>query len=320
MPPKTIHIADVGGQRERIRARGAGPERPGWQPRRPASTSGFSSERIIFLGSEVRDQNANALCAQMLVLNAEDPEKDIWLYINSPGGSVDAGLAIYDTMQFISNDVATVAMGLAASMGQFLLAAGTKGKRFALPHSRIMMHQVSGGLGGTASDIKIQAAAEPAPEEAAVRAHRAPHRADGRPDRDRRRPRPLVHRRAVPGVRLHRPRGEVRRRGQLRRTGLLTRQHTGGRSTMPSPSHTGPVHRAMRLTTSSRAGRNALPTATARSTPTQSCSRTGSSSSARRSPTTSPTPSWRSCCAWSRWIPTARCRSTSTAPAVRSRR
>ncbi|MFD2079680.1 ATP-dependent Clp protease, protease subunit [Actinopolymorpha cephalotaxi] len=114
-------------------------------------------ERIIFLGSEVRDQNANAICAQMLVLNAEDPNKDIWLYINSPGGSVDSGLAIYDTMQFISNDVATVAMGLAASMGQFLLAAGTKGKRYALPHSRIMMHQLSGGLGGTASDIKIQA-------------------------------------------------------------------------------------------------------------------------------------------------------------------
>jgi ATP-dependent Clp protease protease subunit len=114
-------------------------------------------ERIIFLGSEVRDVNANAICAQMLLLNAEDPKKDIWLYINSPGGSVDSGLAIYDTMQFISNDVATIAMGLAASMGQFLLAAGTKGKRFALPHARIMMHQLSGGLGGSASDIRIQA-------------------------------------------------------------------------------------------------------------------------------------------------------------------
>jgi ATP-dependent Clp protease protease subunit len=114
-------------------------------------------ERIIFLGSEVRDQNANAICAQMLVLNAEDPTKDIWLYINSPGGSVDSGLAIYDTMQFISNDVATVAMGLAASMGQFLLAAGTKGKRFALPHSRVLIHQPSGGAGGQAVDIEIQA-------------------------------------------------------------------------------------------------------------------------------------------------------------------
>lgn len=115
------------------------------------------ANRIIFLGSEVRDENANAICAQMLLLNAEDPHKDIFLYINSPGGSVDAGMAVYDTMQWISNDVATVAMGLAASMGQFLLSAGARGKRFALPHARILMHQPSGGLGGTASDIKIQA-------------------------------------------------------------------------------------------------------------------------------------------------------------------
>ncbi len=114
-------------------------------------------ERIVFLGSEVKDQNANAICAQMLLLNAEDPKRDIFLYINSPGGSVDAGMAIYDTMQFISNDVATFGMGLAASMGQFLLCAGEKGKRYALPHARIMMHQPSGGLGGSASDIKIQA-------------------------------------------------------------------------------------------------------------------------------------------------------------------
>jgi ATP-dependent Clp protease protease subunit len=114
-------------------------------------------ERIVFLGSEVRDQNANAICAQMLLLNAEDPDTDIFLYINSPGGSVDAGMAIYDTMQYISNDVATVGMGLAASMGQFLLCAGAKDKRYALPHARIMMHQPSGGLGGSASDIKIQA-------------------------------------------------------------------------------------------------------------------------------------------------------------------
>jgi len=114
-------------------------------------------ERIIFLGSEVRDENANAICAQILLLAAEDPDKDIYLYINSPGGSVSAGMAIYDTMQYIGNDVATVAMGLAASMGQFLLAAGAKGKRYALPHARIMMHQPSGGLGGSASDIKIQA-------------------------------------------------------------------------------------------------------------------------------------------------------------------
>jgi ATP-dependent Clp protease, protease subunit len=114
-------------------------------------------ERIIFLGSEVRDDNANAICAQLLLLAAEDPEKDIWLYINSPGGSVTAGMAIFDTMQWVPNDVATVAMGLAASMGQFLLSAGARGKRYATPHARVMMHQPSGGIGGTASDIKIQA-------------------------------------------------------------------------------------------------------------------------------------------------------------------
>ncbi len=114
-------------------------------------------ERIIFLGSVVEDQMANAICAQILLLAAEDPDKDIYLYINSPGGSVYAGMAIYDTMQFVKNDVATVAMGLAASMGQFLLCAGADGKRYATPHARIMMHQPSGGIGGTASDIKIQA-------------------------------------------------------------------------------------------------------------------------------------------------------------------
>ena len=114
-------------------------------------------ERIVFLGSEVRDQNANAICAQMLLLNAEDPQADIFLYINSPGGSVDSGMAIYDTMNWISNDVATVAMGLAASMGQFLLCAGAAGKRYALPHSEIMMHQPSGGIQGQAADIAIQA-------------------------------------------------------------------------------------------------------------------------------------------------------------------
>jgi ATP-dependent Clp protease protease subunit len=114
-------------------------------------------ERIIFLGSEVTDQVANRICAQLLLLAAEDPRRDINLYINSPGGSVYSGMAIYDTMQFIENDVATIAMGIAASMAQLLLCAGTKGKRYALPHARIMMHQPSGGLAGTASDIAIQA-------------------------------------------------------------------------------------------------------------------------------------------------------------------
>jgi len=114
-------------------------------------------ERIIFLGSEVTDQVANRLCAQLLLLAAEDPDRDIYLYVNSPGGSVYSGMAIYDTMQYVSNDIATIAMGMAASMGQLLLCAGTRGKRYALPHARIMMHQPSGGIGGTASDIAIQA-------------------------------------------------------------------------------------------------------------------------------------------------------------------
>ena len=114
-------------------------------------------ERIIWLGTEVRDDNANAICAQMLLLAAEDPDRDIYLYINSPGGSVTAGMAIYDTMQYVQPDVATVGMGMAASMGQFLLSSGAKGKRYATPHARVMMHQPSGGIGGTATDIRINA-------------------------------------------------------------------------------------------------------------------------------------------------------------------
>jgi ATP-dependent Clp protease, protease subunit len=114
-------------------------------------------ERIIFLGQQVDDDIANRICAELLLLAAEDGKRDITLYINSPGGSVTAGMAIYDLMQYVPNDVATVAIGMAASMGQFLLCSGTNGKRYALPHARIMMHQPSGGIGGTASDIKILA-------------------------------------------------------------------------------------------------------------------------------------------------------------------
>jgi ATP-dependent Clp protease protease subunit len=114
-------------------------------------------ERIVFLGTEVDDSSANLICAQLLLLAAEEPHRDISLYINSPGGSVTAGLAIYDTMQFVPCDVSTVCMGLAASMGQFLLCAGAKGKRFSLPHSRILMHQPSGQARGQAADIAIQA-------------------------------------------------------------------------------------------------------------------------------------------------------------------
>jgi ATP-dependent Clp protease, protease subunit len=112
-------------------------------------------QRIIVLGSEVNDPVANRLCAQLLLLSAEDPRRDISLYINSPGGSVTAGLAIYDTMQLIPNDVSTLAMGLAASMGHFLLCAGTPGKRYSLPHAQVLMHQGSAGFGGTAADVEI---------------------------------------------------------------------------------------------------------------------------------------------------------------------
>ena len=113
--------------------------------------------RIIFLGQQVDDDIANRICAELVLLASEDPKRDISLYINSPGGSVSAGLAIYDVMQYVPNDIATYAMGMAASMGQFLLCAGTRGKRYALPHAQVLMHQPSGGIGGTATDIRIQA-------------------------------------------------------------------------------------------------------------------------------------------------------------------
>ncbi|MDA8264406.1 MAG: ATP-dependent Clp protease proteolytic subunit [Acidimicrobiales bacterium] len=133
-----------------------------------ASNGGFSDpagdiyrqllrERIVFLGTQVDQTSANMICAQLLLLEAEDPSRDIFLYVNSPGGSVTDGLAIYDTMQYVTCDVSTICLGLAASMGQFLLCAGAPGKRYALPHSRILMHQPSGQMQGQAADIAIQA-------------------------------------------------------------------------------------------------------------------------------------------------------------------
>ena len=115
------------------------------------------NDRIIFLGEEVNDTTASLVVAQLLYLEAQDPDKDIQFYINSPGGSVTAGMAIYDTMQYVKCDVSTICIGMAASMGAFLLSSGTKGKRFALPNAEIMIHQPSGGTKGQASDIKIQA-------------------------------------------------------------------------------------------------------------------------------------------------------------------
>jgi ATP-dependent Clp protease, protease subunit len=149
------------------------PPRPDPQPLPPAVTTVLHApapsggpdpvldrllaERIVFLGQEVDDAIANRICAQLLLLAAEDPRRDIALYINSPGGSVTAGMAIYDTMRMIEPDVATWAVGFSASMGQFLLSAGARGKRHALPHARILMHQPSAGVGGNASDIAIRA-------------------------------------------------------------------------------------------------------------------------------------------------------------------
>jgi ATP-dependent Clp protease protease subunit len=129
----------------------------GWNSPQSEVFNRLLQDRIVVLGSEVEDNVANLITAQLLYLEAQDDTKDIWLYINSPGGVITSGMAIYDTMQFIKPDVATVCMGLAASMGQFLLCAGAPGKRYSLPHARIMMHQPSGGVRGQAADIAIQA-------------------------------------------------------------------------------------------------------------------------------------------------------------------
>ena len=129
----------------------------GWNNPQSEVFNRLLQDRIVVLGSEVEDTVANLIIAQLLYLEAQDDAKDIWLYINSPGGVITSGMAIYDTMQFIKPDVATVCMGLAASMGQFLLCAGAPGKRYSLPHARIMMHQPSGGVRGQAADIAIQA-------------------------------------------------------------------------------------------------------------------------------------------------------------------
>ena len=186
------------------------------------------SERIIFLGSQVDDDIANRLCAQILLLAAEDPTKDIHLYINSPGGSISAGMAIYDTMVLAPCDVATYAMGMAASMGQFLLAAGTKGKRYALPHARILMHQPLGGVTGSAADIAIQA------EQFAVikkEMFRLNAEFTGQPLERivrRLRPRPVVHRAGGARVRLRRPHHHPRRSQRIR---------TRSRTRPMNPSH-----------------------------------------------------------------------------------
>ena len=168
-------------------------------------------QRIVLLGTEVDDAVANRLCAQLLLLSAEDPRGDISLYINSPGGSVSAGLAIYDTMRLIPNDVSTLALGLAGSMAQFLLCAGTAGKRFSLPHAQVLMHQGSAGFGGTAADIEIYAQATGAHRGHDDEADLGAHRATAGAGRARQPARPLVQRRGSPRLRDRRPhRGAAR--------------------------------------------------------------------------------------------------------------
>ncbi len=154
MQPEGIHVDFLNPQAGQLQARSSSVGMIGLDDQ---VYNRLLRERIIFLAGEVRDDMANAICAQILLLAAEDSNKDIYLYVNSPGGSVTAGMAIYDTMQYVKNDIATVGMGIAASMGQFLLTAGAPGKRYATPNARILMHQPLGGIGGTATDIRIQA-------------------------------------------------------------------------------------------------------------------------------------------------------------------
>lgn len=151
-------------------------------------------ERIVLLGSEVTDEVANDICAQLLLLDSIAPDRDIFLYINSPGGSVTAGFAIFDTLNFVKADVATLALGFAASMGQFLLSSGKRGKRYALPNASVVMHQPHGGFGGTSAGMPDPGEADPALQTAHGRAHQRADRPTGDADHRRRRPRPLVHR------------------------------------------------------------------------------------------------------------------------------
>ena len=172
-------------------------------------------DRVVMLGAAVDDDIANQLCAQLLYLEGEDKDRDIWLYINSPGGSVTSGMAIYDTMQFVSCDVATVCIGLAASMGQFLLTAGAPGKRYSLPNARILMHQPLAGMRGQAADIAIQAQEFSYTKKRMFELISLHSGRAGRADRGGRRPRPLVLRRGGQGVRPLRQRDRPPRRDPL---------------------------------------------------------------------------------------------------------
>ena len=260
-------------------------------------------------------------------------DKDIYLYVNSPGGSITAGMAIYDTMQFVPNDIVTVGIGMAASMGQLLLTSGTKGKRYITPNARVLLHQPHGGFGGTASDIQTQAQLILDMKKPPRRDHRGADRQVRRADQRRRRPRPLVRRRGGARVRLRRPHPRVSSATSSAAAEPRTEsegeerepdEHPHLRCPMgsPNPRLADAPRRACRsrtAATSCRSSRSARPTATSARTRTTSCSRTASSSSACRSTTRRRMTSWRSCSCSRARIPTATSSCTSTRPAARSR-
>ena len=281
-------------------------------------------DRIIWLGSEVRDDNANEIAAKLLLLAAEDPKKDIYLYINSPGGSITAGMAIYDTMQFVPNDIVTVGIGMAASMGQLLLTAGTKGKRYITPNARVLLHQPHGGFGGTASDIQTQAQLildmkKRLAEITAAQTGKSVEQINRDGDRDRWfNAHEALEYGFVDHIResaldVSGGGGTARDRGH-RRERENANEHPRFRR------HRSAASRPRPRATSCRASRSARPTATSARTRTPSSSRTASSSSACRSTTPRPTTSWPSCSCSSRWTPTATSCCTSTRPVARSRR
>ena len=237
-------------------------------------------DRIIWLGSEVRDDNANEICAKILLLAAEDPEKDIFLYINSPGGSITAGMAIYDTMQFVPNDIVTVGIGMAASMGQLLLTSGTKGKRYITPNARVLLHQPHGGFGGTSSDIQTQAQLiismkNRLAEITAAQTGKTVEQINEDGDRDRwftaaggarvrlRRPHPRTP--AATSSAAAEPRAETE--GEKRGTTEMSIPTFGGTAGNG-------LARCPRAATSCRSSKSARPTATSARTPTTSSSRT----------------------------------------------
>ena len=292
--------------------RRARPRPGGSRLRRHGRRAAAARAHHLARGRGARRELQHASPQLLQVLAADDPEKDITLYINSPGGSISAGMVIYDTMQLIPNDVATVAMGLAASMGQFLLTAGAAGQALRhRRHARIMMHQPLGRHRRHGVGHQDPGRADAVHQEADGRADRRAHRPDARADRAGLRPRPLVHRGRRP-----REYGII---DQVMPPPARDRTSRSEHVSIWTPDRRATWHARPRAT-SCRSSGSAPRTASASTTRTRSCSRSASSSSACRSTTRRPTTSWRSCCAWSRWTPTATSRSTSTPPAARTRR